>query len=208
MARAGRSAAGRTRRTGALAAAAGGLAVTLALSACAGTTTSAEEAQKLAHAQVLAESRAAAGNAASGGQAAGAAGASPAEQPAEPLVTATPDEHSLVGDLVEGFPIDLLPVPADAVILVTSAVPVGDADVQQVSLNLRTAARASALMSMYRTALVSAGFTEVPAAEQTDLAAEASFVRSGGDELVTIGVLDVDGARTVSIGGRVHTESD
>lgn len=208
MARAGRSAAGRTRRAGALAAAAGGLAVTLALSACAGTTTSAEEAQKLAHAQVLAESRTAVGKGGPVDHGPAAADASPKQRPAEPLVTATPDEHSQVGDLVDGFPIDLLPVPADAVILVTSAVPVGDADVQQVSLNLRTKARAAALMTMYRTALVSAGFTEVPAAEQTDLAAEANFVRSGGDELVTIGVLDVDGSRTVSIGGRVHTESD
>lgn len=200
MARAGRSAAGRRRRRGVLVAAAGGLAVTLAVSGCAGTTTSAEEAEKLAHAKVLAESRAAAGEHITEDAPA------PSEMPEEPLVTATPDEHSLVGDLVEGFPIDLLPVPPDAVILVTSAVPVGDADVQQISLNLRTGARAPALMSMYRTALLSAGFTEVPAAEQTDLAAETNFVRSGGDELVTIGVLDVDGARTVSIGGRVHTD--
>lgn len=202
MARAGRSAAGRRGRTGALVAAAGGLAVTLALSGCAGTTTSAQEAEKLAHAQVLAESRSAAS------ELAPEAAPTPSAEPAEPLVTATPDEHSLVGDLVEGFPIDLLPVPTDAVILVTSAVPVGDADVQQISLNLRTKAKATALMSMYRSALLSADFTEVPAAEQTDLAAEANFVRSGGDELVTIGVLDIDGARTVSIGGRVHTERD
>lgn len=125
----------------------------------------------------------------------------------EPLVAATPDEHSEVGELVEGFPIDLLPVPADAAILVTSAVPVGEADVQEVSLNLRTTATAAELLSLYREALTSAGFTEVtPQQVSTDLAVETTFTRSGGDELVSIGVLDDDGARTVTIGGRVRTE--
>lgn len=124
----------------------------------------------------------------------------------EPLVTATPDAYSEVGDLVAGFPIELLPVPSDAVILVTSAVPVGDADVQEVSLNLRTAATAEALLELYRDALTSAGFTEVTAETSgSDLAAEVTFVRSGGDEVVSIGVLDVDGGRTVTIGGRVRT---
>ena len=130
----------------------------------------------------------------------------PAEETPEPLVTAEPDEYSEVGDLVAGFPIDLLPVPADAVILVTSAVPVGDADVQEVSLNLRTAATADELLTLYREALTGAGFSEVTAeTSDSDLAAEVTFVRSGGDEVVSIGVLDVDGARTVTIGGRVRT---
>ena len=133
-----------------------------------------------------------------------AAESTPTAEP-EPLVTATPDEFSLVGDLVDGFPIDLLPVPRDAVILVTSAVPVGDSKVQQVSLNLRTATTAPDLLELYRTALVEAGFTEVPDTAASDLAVEATFIRSGGDELISIGVLDVDGARTVTIGGRVYT---
>ena len=124
----------------------------------------------------------------------------------EPLVTAEPDEYSEVGDLVEGFPIDLLPVPGDAVILVTSAVPVGDADVQEVSLNLRTAATAATLLELYRGALTGAGFSEVTGeTTDSDLAAQVTFVRSGGDEVVSIGILDVDGARTVTIGGRVRT---
>lgn len=124
----------------------------------------------------------------------------------EPLVTAEPDEYSEVGDLVEGFPIELLPVPGDAVILVTSAVPVGDADVQEVSLNLRTAATAAELLELYRGALTAAGFSEVTGeTSDSDLAAQVTFVRSGGDEVVSIGVLDVDGARTVTIGGRVRT---
>lgn len=129
------------------------------------------------------------------------------EDPAEPLVPATPDEHSEVGDLVEGFPTDLLPVPPDAMILVTSSVPVGSADVREVSLNLRTQQTAEAVIELYRSALTEAGFTEMPpGTPQSALAAESTFTRSGGDELVSIGVLDEDGARTVTIGGRVRTE--
>lgn len=123
----------------------------------------------------------------------------------EPLVTAAPDRYSEVGDLVDGFPIDLLPVPSDAVILVTSAAPVGDADVQEVSLNLRTSATAEELLELYRSTLTAAGFTEVTSqTSDSDLAVDVTFVRSGGDELVSIGVLDVDGARTLTIGGRIR----
>lgn len=136
-------------------------------------------------------------------------GPAPAASPRSPapLLTSAPDEHSQVGDLVKGFPADLLPVPRDSVILVTSAIPVGDADVQEVSLNLRTSMTAQDLLVMYRTALLDAGFDEAapPTNPQTDLAVESVFTRSGGDELVSIGVLDADGVRTVTIGGRVHT---
>ncbi len=124
----------------------------------------------------------------------------------EPLVTASPDQYSEVGQLVSGFPVDLLPVPADAVILVTSAVPVGNADdVQEVSLNLRTQAAPEDLLALYRSALTAAGFSEVTSqTSDSDLAVDVTFVRSDGDEIVSIGVLDVDGARTVTIGGRVR----
>lgn len=124
----------------------------------------------------------------------------------EPLVTTSPDGYSEVGDLVDGFPIDLLLVPSDAVILVTSAVPVGDAAVEEVSLNLRTAATADELLTLYRTSLTVAGFSEVTSqTSNSDLAVDVTFVRSDGDELISIGVLDVDGARTLTIGGRVRT---
>jgi len=121
----------------------------------------------------------------------------------EPLVTTTPDEHSEVGQLAPGFPIDLLPVPDDAVILVTSAESIGNADVQEVSLNLHTSMPTDAVLDLYRTALTGAGFTEVDTAG-AGLTAEASFTRSGGDELVSIGVLDDGLTRTVTIGGRVR----
>lgn len=124
----------------------------------------------------------------------------------EPLIAAEPDEHSEVGSLVAGFPVELLPIPGDAVILVTSVMPVGDADVQEISLNLTTALPTEELATLYRGALTAAGFEEVEAqVPSADLAVEATFTRSGGDELISIGILDVDGVRTVALGGRVHT---
>lgn len=121
------------------------------------------------------------------------------------LLTTTPDEHSEVGGLVEGFPSDLLPLPADSALLVTSAVPVGeDGVVTEVSLNLTTPASVAEVLELYRSTLVGAGFTEVPM-DATHLAAEATFTRSGGDELISLGVLDDGTRRTVTLGGRLRT---
>jgi hypothetical protein len=112
-----------------------------------------------------------------------------------------------VGSLVEDFPVDLLPVPEDAVLLVTSAVPVGGSAVREVSLNLRTRLTVEDAMALYRDVLTEAGFAEVSSpTDESGPTADATFTRSGGDELVTIGVVDVDGARTLTLGGRVRTD--
>lgn len=114
-----------------------------------------------------------------------------------------------VGSLVEGFPVELLPVPEDAVLLVTSAARVGGSAVREVSLNLRTRLTVEDVLSLYRDELTDAGFTEVgPPTDESGPTADATFTRSGGDELVTIGVVDVDGARTLTLGGRVRTGED
>lgn len=110
------------------------------------------------------------------------------------------------GTLPPDFPADLLPVPVDGAILVTSVVPVGDAQLKEVSLNVRTSLEAAEALELYRTALVGRGFTEVPPASSPDaLTAESLFTRSAGDELVSVGVLETDGARTVTVGGRIRT---
>lgn len=115
------------------------------------------------------------------------------------------DPHADVGDLVPGFPVDLLPVPDDAVILVTSAVPVGDAEVREISLTLRTGETVAVLARRYRDALLGHGFTEVDQeTAATELAAELVFVRSGADEVVSIGILEDGAGRSVTVGGRIR----
>ena len=125
--------------------------------------------------------------------------------PPTPLINDTPDPNSTVGGLAPGFPSDLLPVPSGVEVLVSSVDPVGDSNAVQVSLNLRTVLSAPEVVDIYRKSLVTAGFTE---AEQKTpdaaLAAQSTFTRSGGDELLVIGVLDREGMRTVTIGGRLR----
>ncbi|MBC7550121.1 MAG: hypothetical protein H7269_04330 [Cellulomonas sp.] len=122
-----------------------------------------------------------------------------------PLINDTPDPNPTVGGLAPGFPSDLLPVPSGVEVLVSSVDPVGDSNAVQVSLNLRTVLSAPEVVDIYRKSLVPAGFTE---AEQKTpdaaLAAQSTFTRSGGDELLVIGVLDREGMRTVTIGGRLR----
>ncbi|WP_407343833.1 hypothetical protein [Pengzhenrongella phosphoraccumulans] len=125
---------------------------------------------------------------------------------ATPLLNDAPDPNSTVGGLAPGFPSDLLPVPGGVEVLVSSVDPVGSSNAYQVSLNLRTVLSAADVVDVYRKSLTTAGFTE---AEQTTpdaaLAAQSTFTRSGGDELLVIGVLDRDGVRTVTIGGRLRS---
>ncbi|HWS59046.1 MAG TPA: hypothetical protein VN257_10940 [Actinotalea sp.] len=170
---------------------AGALALCLTIGGCAGAPAGAPGATGLA------ESSSIAGDTPSSSRTAGS------DEPE--MLTAAPDEHSEVGTVVAGFPLDLLPLPPDAVVLVTTAVPLGDEGLAEVSLNLQTDAPAAEVLDLYRDALVAAGFTEVPV-QDAALAAESTFIRSGGDELVSIGVLDEQGVRTVTIGGRVRTE--
>jgi hypothetical protein len=126
----------------------------------------------------------------------------------EPTETLLPDADatgSAVGDLADGFPSDLLPVPAGAEVLVSSAHPVEGSDLVDVSLNLRTEQDAAGLLDAVRGPLVAAGFTEsAPAAPEGGLAAQSTFSRGDGSELLVVGILDRDGVRTLTLGGQVR----
>lgn len=133
-----------------------------------------------------------------------------AQQPAptESLLTESPDTHSSVGSLADGFPVDLVPVPDGAEVLVSSAAPAGDAGLWDVSLNLRTAQDTAGLVDVYRQHFLAAGFVETaPEHAEPGLAAQATFSRSDGAEILVLGVLDRDGVRTMTLGGRVRTGS-
>ena len=132
----------------------------------------------------------------------------PQPAPTESLLTESPDTHSSVGSLADGFPVDLVPVPDGAEVLVSSAARARGTDLWDVSLNLRTAQDTAGLVDVYRQHLVAAGFVET-ASEHAEpgLAAQATFSRSDGAEILVLGVLDRDGVRTMTLGGRVRAGS-
>ncbi|WP_146925236.1 hypothetical protein [Cellulomonas xylanilytica] len=126
--------------------------------------------------------------------------------PSETLLPeAGTDAHSAVGELVAGFPATLIPVPDGAEVLLSSASPVDGTDLTEVSLNLRTAQDTAGLLEAVRAPLVAAGFAEnvLPAAE-AGLAAQSTFSRGDGSELLVVGVLERADERTLTLGGRVR----
>lgn len=132
--------------------------------------------------------------------------AAPAPGPTQGDVVPTPDEHTAVGELAEGFPADLLPVPPEAEILVSTYAPRGEPGAGQpyaVSLNVRSDLTVADVAAVYRASLTGAGFAETVGTPTAGLAAESTYSRSSGVEVVTVGVLDRDGVRTVTVGGTV-----
>ncbi len=129
--------------------------------------------------------------------------AAPTPTASEQLLTDQPAPNTATGKLADGFPSQLVPVPEGAEILVSSAVPQAGGTVQ-ISLNIRSTKDAAGLLAAVRGPLLAAGFTESPPAQpDPSLAAQGSFVRSGGTEFVLVGVLDRDGQRTLTLGGTV-----
>ncbi|MEZ0447807.1 hypothetical protein [Cellulomonas sp. ICMP 17802] len=131
----------------------------------------------------------------------------PAPAPSETLLTEGADSsHSAVGQVADGFPTALVPVPDGAEVLVSSAEPVDGTDLTEISLNLRTAQDAAGLLAAVRAPLLAAGFTEgTPPAAEPGLAAQSTFSRGDGSELLVVGILDRADERTLTLGGRVRT---
>ena len=130
--------------------------------------------------------------------------ADPSPSPSEDLLTEAPGPDTATGELADGFPTTLVPVPDGAEILVSSAQLQDDGSLE-IILNLRTAQDTAGLLDAVRAPLLAAGFGEVPAAQpDPGLAAQTTFSRSDGAELVLVGILDRDDVRTLTLGGRVR----
>lgn len=128
-------------------------------------------------------------------------GASPT--PTEDLLGDDIADDTAVGALAPGFPQDLVPVPPGAEVLVSSAEALGDGRLR-VSLNVRTPQDTAGLLDAVRAPLLAAGFAEsAPPLPEQGLAAQTTFSRGGGAELLVVGVLDRDGQRTMTLGGTV-----
>lgn len=124
--------------------------------------------------------------------------------PTESLLPSPTASVSTVGGLAEGFPADLLPVPEGSEILMSAAELDDVTGLTTVSLNLRSVLGTDDLVAAYRAALTAAGFAETPTDPGAGLAASSTFVRGDGSEVLTLGVLDRDGVRTVTVGGTVR----
>lgn len=130
----------------------------------------------------------------------------PAPAPTESLLPSPTSTGSAVGDLAAGFPSDLVQPPEGSEILVSSAEADAATGLTTISLNLRSPLATDQLVQAVRDQLVAAGFAEtVVDPGTTGLAASSTFVRGdGGAELLTLGVLDRDGVRTLTLGGTVR----
>lgn len=124
--------------------------------------------------------------------------------PASPGTDASPTDgaapsEAAVGEVVEGFPTDVVPVmPGATVKLSTVATTDG---VRQLALAGETSEPADAVLAFYRDALTAQGFTEANAALPQG-AVGATFVRGEGSEILTLSVVSVDGKQQFSIGGQ------
>lgn len=130
----------------------------------------------------------------------------PVASPTESLLPTAPATASSVGDLAPGFPTDVVAPPEGSEILVSSAEPDEASGLTTISLNLRSPLSTADLVAAVRDQLLAAGFAEtVVDPGETGLAASSTFVRGdGGDQLLTLGVLDRDGVRTLTLGGTVR----
>lgn len=118
---------------------------------------------------------------------------------AEPTDDAT---RAAVGELVEDFPADVVPLPEGAQITLSSVVE-GDG-VLEVSLAGESELPADGILEFYRDALVAQDFTEVDGA-LPEGAVGATFGRGDGTELLTVSVVPVEGLQRFTVGGIIAT---
>jgi hypothetical protein len=126
----------------------------------------------------------------------GTAGTTAATATGSPTETAT---DSAVGELVEGFPTDVVPVLPGAEVTVSAVVP--SEGRRQVTLAGETTQAADAVLRFYRDALVAQGFTETSPTQPSGVVG-ATFSRGeGGADILTLTVTSSGGAQQFTIGG-------
>ncbi len=131
------------------------------------------------------------------------------DAPAAPRGTPLPeyDVASAVGDLVQGFPAELVPVAPGSQVLASSARPSDDGTFVVVTLNLRSEETVEALTAYYAETLGAAGFTVSPSVVPSALTSLTTFVRAPAAdapaESVAVGVFDDEAERLVTISGQV-----
>ncbi len=121
------------------------------------------------------------------------------------------DPSSAVGRYVPGFPQELLPVPASATLLATSAQPSeGSVPPQtQITMNLTSSLTPQEVLDQFAASLGGQGFAPVEAPDATGLTAQAAYTRQSptdagtATESLLVGILDDGARRLVTVTGTV-----
>lgn len=114
--------------------------------------------------------------------------------------TPTAPEGVGVGEIVEGFPTDVIPVLPEAEITLSTVVPADG--VRQVSLAGTSALPPEEVLAFYRNAFVAQGFTETASAVPAGVVG-ATFSRGDATELLTVTVAPVEGGHSFTVGGQL-----
>ena len=133
----------------------------------------------------------------------------PAATP-ESTATLLPSDEatgSAVGELPEGFPSDLVPVPPGAEVLVATVAPVPGTKLVAISLNVRTSQSTDDLLDAVEEPLRDAGFEPTDSTTDDPALAARSALAGPRDQWVMIGVLDQDGGRTMTLSGQVEAKA-
>lgn len=105
-----------------------------------------------------------------------------------------------VGELVAGFPTDVIPVLAGSSVTLSTLVP-GEG-VRQVSLSGTTSAPAADVLAYYRAALAGQGFAESSAPAPAGVLG-ATFSRGDATDLLTVVVTTVGDVQQFTVGGQL-----
>ncbi|WP_026075426.1 hypothetical protein [Cellulomonas massiliensis] len=126
-----------------------------------------------------------------------------------PTATLLPTDESTgsaVGELPDGFPAALVPVPPGAEVLVATVDPVPGSSLVAISLNVRTTQSTRELLAAVEAPLLDAGFEPTKAPTRDPALAARSALSGPKDQWVMIGVLDTDDARTMTLSGQVRAD--
>lgn len=111
--------------------------------------------------------------------------------------TATPTAQTAVKKLVEGFPLAAVPLMEKAQIQVSSTEKAGP--VSLASMTASITAGSAEVLDYYTKAFTAQGFTAQPG-DAVDGVPLKTFVRTGGQEVATVSVIEEAGTATFTVG--------
>lgn len=127
----------------------------------------------------------------------GTAGMQPSDSAVPATATATPTAQTAVKKLVEGFPFAAVPLMEKARIQVSSTEKAGP--VSLASMTASITAGSAEVLDYYTKAFTAQGFTAQPG-DAVDGVPLKTFVRTGGQEVATVSVIEEAGTATFTVG--------